>query len=145
MPVASQKELGPDVDRDCKSQVHEKNRRQKQRDIEPLIARDHGAEAIAGRAGTVARAGANQSQIVNKKHPTNRDERRGEREPAGGLFQLREQERFNQGAADVKKVMAELERPANDRNDVQDRTRPKDQDDQQAAENIGPKNEVPVP
>src|SRR5579862_7594676 len=84
------------------------------------------------------RAGADQTQIVNEKEPADCAEDSPEGEPSPGLMQPREQQRLHKRAADIKEVMAELERPSNDSDDVEDRSRPENEDDEQAGRDVGP-------
>src|ERR1700730_1434549 len=84
----------------------------------------------------------NQAEIVNKQSPADRDESGSKIKPAPRLAKLSEQDRLDQSARDVEKIVSKLERPSNHGDDVQDRARPENENDEQAGDDIKPENKL---
>src|SRR5437763_12668470 len=77
-------------------------------------------------------------EVPEKNNPTDRAVNCAKGKPHSRFAKFGEKERFEQSARDVEKVVAEFERPADHGQRVQNRARPKNEDDEQARWNVEP-------
>jgi hypothetical protein len=138
VPMMRHEKIRVRTDRDHAYSVQDEHGGQQKRDVAPLIAQHHRAKAVIRFSGAVLHARANQTHVVEEQNPADGDESSAESEPTRRLGKLRKQDRFNERTCDVKKVVSELEWPANYRDDVQHRARPEDQNSQQSGEDVRP-------
>src|SRR5256885_16076312 len=130
MTIAREEKIGRGSNAERANQIQREDSRQKKNDVPALIPPDFGGQTIAGGPDAVLFARADQTKVPNEKQPTDRAINGAECEPHSRFAQFREEQRFEQSARDVEKVVSELERPTHDGQGVQDRARPKYEDDE---------------
>ena len=137
--VARAKKSGIPANQKRAREIQEEKARNEENDVEALIAPNNGVEPAARFARSFAFTRMNEAEIVNEKQPDERGVKRADCKPAMGIIQAREDERLSERAADVEKIVPEFQWPADQRERVHDRARPKDQDNEQAGGGVNPK------
>ena len=78
----------------------------------------------------------NQPHVVNKQQPNNPCESGAYLKPCKRIIEASEKNRFAQCASDVEKIVAELQWPPDQREGVNDGTRPKDENHTQPGRDV---------
>src|SRR5215475_10932052 len=108
MSMSTEKKLGTQINRDRTGNIHQKESRQQQPEVEPLIARHERIQPVAHISGSISHSHANQAQIVRKQQPTDSKKCRYECEPAPGVAKLCECKRLDERTSNVQKIVPEL-------------------------------------
>jgi len=108
MSISSDKKLGSQMNCDSAGNIHQKESRQQQPEVDPLIACDERIQPLARVSGAIPPSHANQAQIIRKQQPTDREECCYEREPAHRVTKLCECKRLHQRTSNIEKIVPEL-------------------------------------
>ncbi len=108
MSVSSEKKLGPQMNCDCATNIHQKESRQQQPEVEPLVARQERIQPVAHISGVIPYSHANQAQIIRKQQPTDAEKCCYEREPARRVAKLCELKRLHKRTSNIKEIVSEL-------------------------------------
>lgn len=133
---AVEKESGPLLYGERATKIEEEEKWKKNSNVEPLISPRPRKESTIFVAVPFLQAGADQPHIIDKEQPNGTGVGCAESEPAYRSVEPSEEDGLPKGAGDVEKVMAELKRPFNHSQRVNDRARPKDKDDAQAGSDV---------
>lgn len=144
MAISREKEIRRHFDRPGRPGGEDKEARNDKPDIEPLIRYNDGIKAGAARTDTVLGAQADESQIVHEQGPDDGGEHGVESKPHEGIAEVLEGEHFDERAKEIKEVVHELERPADQGEGMDQGARPKEEDGDEGDADVGPGDGGPV-
>lgn len=141
MAVAGEKKSRSHFDGESGSEREAKDARHDKANVQPLICFDDCIEPETARPDAVFGAQTDDAQIVHEQAPDERSENGVEDKPHEGVVEVLEGEHFHQRAGEIEKVVHELQRPADEGERVDERARPKKQNDQKGNADVGPGSE----
>jgi hypothetical protein len=108
MSISGEKKFGPQINRDRAGNIDQKESRQQQPEVEPLVARHERIQPVAHISRAIPHSHANQAQIIRKQQPTDGEKCCYECEPARRVSKLCECKRLNKRTSNIKKIVPEL-------------------------------------